>query len=472
MTTRSPAPAPAPAHPIELSLEDPGVAALRASLRGTLIDPADPEYDRARRVWNGMIDRHPALIARCAGASDVIRSVQFARERDLPLAVRGGGHNVAGNASCDGGLVIDLSRMRGIRVDPAHSSVRVEGGVTWGELDRETQAFGMATTGGIVSTTGVGGLTLGGGIGWLARSFGLASDNLLSVDLVTADGRLLTASSADHADLFWGLRGGGGNFGVATSLEFRLHPVGQVLAGLLIHPFSAAGDLLRFYREFTATTPAELACYAVLTSSPEGAPVAVVAACYNGAPETGQRLLRPLRSFGSPLADGITAMPYTAVQTMLDAAYPSGLFNYWKSSFLTELSDAAIDLMVALAADRPGPLCHVAIEELGGAVSALDGDATAFAQRDRRYNFLCLGMCADRSETEACSRWARHFWEEMQPFSSGGVYVNYLGQESEEGADRVRAAYGQAKYERLAALKAKYDPGNLFRLNQNIRPAS
>ena len=458
-------------NPLEISLEHPAVAAFRTSLRGALVDRNDPAYDEARRIWNGMIDRHPALIARCVGAADVIRSVQFARERNLPLAVRGGGHNVAGNAACDDGVVIDLSPMKGIRVDPVRSTVRAEGGVKWGELDRETQAFGMATTGGIVSTTGIGGLTLGGGIGWLARSFGLASDNLLSVDLVTADGRLLIVSPAEHAELFWGLRGGGGNFGVATSLEFRLHPVGQVLAGLLIHPFTAARDLLRFYRDFTAGTPPELTCYAVLTSSPEGAPVAAVAVCYNGTPEAGERALRPLRSFGSPLVDGISAMPYTGAQTMLDAAYPPGLFNYWKSSFLSELSDAAIDVMVALCAERPTPICHMAIEELGGAVSAMGGDATAFAQRDQRYNFLCLGMCGDRREADACVRWARRFWEEMQPFSSGGVYVNYLGEESEEGADRVRAAYGPAKYERLAALKAKYDPTNLFRLNQNIRPA-
>jgi hypothetical protein len=425
-----------------MSLEEPRVAEFRASLRGTLIHPAEPGYDEARRVWNGMIDRRPALIARCAGAADVIRSVQFAREQGLPLAVRGGGHNVAGNAVCDAGLVIDLSRMRGIRVDPARSSGRAEGGVTWGELDRETWP-GMATTGGIVSSTGIGGLTLGGGIGWLARSFGLASDNLLSVDLVTADGRLLNVSPTEHPELFWGLRGGGGNFGVATSLEFRLHPVGQVLAGLVIHPFAAAGDLFRFYREFTAATPPELACYAVLTSSPEGAPVAALAVCYNGAPEAGERVLRPLRAFGAPLADGISAMPYTAVQTMLDAAYPPGLLNYWKSSFLTELSDAAIDTMVAHCADRPSPLCHMAIEELGGAVSGMDREATAFAQRDRRYNFLCLGMCADRNDAEACVRWARHFWDDMQPFSSGGVYVNYLGQESEEGAERSGRLAGQ-----------------------------
>jgi FAD/FMN-containing dehydrogenase len=369
-------------------------------------------------------------------------------------------------------VVIDLFAMKAIRVDPARRTVRAEGGVTWGELDREAQAFGLATTGGIVSTTGVAGLTLGGGIGWLARSYGLASDNLLSADLVTADGRLRTASADEHGALFWGLRGGGGNFGVATSLEFRLHPVGPMLGGLLIHPFEAARDLLRLYRDVTAAAPPELTCFAVLTSSAEGAPVAVVALCYNGRPEDGERLLRPLRAFGSPLMDGIGPLPYTALQSMLDPFYPPGLFNYWKSSFLTGLGDDAIDTMLAHCADRPTPQCHIAIEQMGGAVSRVGADETAFAHRDAPYNFLVLGMASDRAEAEACVRWARGFWDAVQPFASSGVYVNYLGGEADEGAERVRAAYGPAKYERLAALKAAYDPGNLFRLNQNIRPAT
>jgi FAD/FMN-containing dehydrogenase len=465
MTTQVATPA-APRPP------DADLSELRAGFRGALLRPADPGYEDARRVWNGMIDRRPALIARCAGAADVMRAVDFAREGGLPLAVRGGGHNVAGNAVCHGGVVIDLSRMRAIRVDPARRTARAEGGVTWGDFDRETQAFGLATTGGIVSTTGIGGLTLGGGIGWLARSYGLACDNLVSVDLVTADGRLKTVSPTEHADLFWGLRGGGGNFGVATSLEFRLHPVGPVLGGLLIHPFEAARDLLRLYRDLTATAPPELTCFAVLTSSAEGAPVAAVAVCYNGRAEDGERLLRPLRAFGTPLLDGIGPLPYTGQQTMLDAFYPPGLLNYWKSSFLTGLEDDAIDTMLAYCADRPTPLCHMAIEQMGGAVSRVAPEETAFAHRERPYNFLCLGVTADAAEAQACVSWARRFWEAMQPSSSGGVYVNYLGAESDEGADRVREAYGSAKYGQLSALKAQYDPGNLFRLNQNIRPAT
>jgi FAD/FMN-containing dehydrogenase len=465
LATPSVAPATAPA------VEEPGVLELRGNLRGALLRPGDPGYEEARGVWNGMIDRRPALIALCAGPADVIQAVGFAREHGLPLAVRGGGHNVAGNAVCDGGLVIDLSRMKGIRVDPVRRTVRAEGGVLWGELDRETQAFGLATTGGIVSTTGIGGLTLGGGIGWLARSYGLASDNLLSVDLVTADGRLRTVGPTEHADLFWAVRGGGGNFGVATSLEYRLHPVGPVLGGLLIHPFEAARDLLRLYRDFAERAPLELASYPVLTSSAEGAPVAAIAVCYNGPPEAGEQVLRPLRAFGSPLMDGIGPMSYTGVQSMLDAFYPRGLFNYWKSSFLTGLTDGAIDTMIAYCADRPSPMCHMALEQLGGAVSRMDAGETAFAHRELPYCWLCLGMCADPAEVEACVRWARRFGEAMQPFASG-VYVNYLGTEADEGADRVRAAYGTAKYERLAALKAEHDPSNLFRVNQNIRPAA
>jgi FAD/FMN-containing dehydrogenase len=446
------------------------IGELRADFRGSLLLSGDPAYEERRRVWNGAIDRHPAVIARCAGVEDVTRTVTFARERGLRLAVRGGGHNVAGNAVCDGGVVLDLSGMRAIRVDPAGRTVSAEGGATWGELDRETHGFALATTGGIVSTTGVGGLTLGGGIGWLARSYGLASDNLVSVDLVTADGELRTVSATEHPDLFWGLRGGGGNFGVATSLEFRLHPVQTVLGGLLIHPLEAARGLLRFYRDFTATAPPALTCFAVLTSSPEGQPVAVVAACYNGPPAEGERVLRPLRAFGSPLVDGIVPMPYPALQSMLDQAYPPGLFNYWKSSFLAGLDDDTIDTMVAHAAERPTPLCHMAIEQMGGEVSRLDADATAFAHRDRPYNFLCLGISADRADGEACTRWARRCWEAVQTRAAGGVYVNYLGTEGDEGSDRVREAYGAAKYARLAALKARYDPTNLFRMNQNIRP--
>jgi hypothetical protein len=453
-----------------VALQASTLETFRATLRGTLLRPGDAEYDAARKVWNGTIDRRPALIVRCVGVADVIQAVTFARGHGLPVSIRGGGHNVAGNAVCDGGVTLDLSRMKGMRVDPVQQTARAEAGLTWGEFDRETQTFGLATTGGAISTTGIAGLTLGGGWGWLARSYGLASDNLLSTDVVTADGRFITASANEHPELFWGVRGGGGNFGVTTSFEYRLHRVGPVLAGLVLHPFEAAKDLLRFYREFTATEPDELATYAVLTSSPDGIPIAALAACYNGVLENGDRALRPLRAFGSPLADGIAPMTYTAAQSMLDASYPFGLHSYWKSNFLEELSDSAIDIMIAYCANRPTPLCHVVIEELGGAVSRRRLEETAFSHRDARYSLLIFGVCTVAAEVELCTRWAREFWAAMQPFSSSGVYVNYLGQEAEEGVDRILAAYGPEKYERLVALKNTYDPTNVFRFNQNIRP--
>ncbi len=442
----------------------------KASLRGTLLRPSDEGYSEARALWNAMIDRRPGLIVRCAGVADVINAIHFARQHNLLVAVRGGGHNVAGNAVCDGGMVLDLSRLKSVRVDPVHRTARAEPGLTWGEFDRETQAFGLAVTGGAISTTGIAGVTLGGGWGWLARQYGLASDNLLSVDIVTADGQFLTASATEHADLFWGVRGGGGNFGVVTSFEDRLHRVGPVLAGMVIYPYEKAKDVLRFYREFTRTEPDELTSWVVLMTSPAGDPVAAIAVCYSGALEEGERVLRPLRAFGPPLIDQIGPMAYTAVQSSVDAFYPPGLHDYWKSSFLQDLSDEAIDTMVAHCAMRPGPLCHMVMEELGGAVSRVGHEATAFNHRDVRYNFLSLGVCADPAESAPCIRWAREFWRAMQPFASGGVYVNYLGQEADEGAERVQAAYGPQKYERLVALKNTYDPTNFFRFNQNIKP--
>jgi FAD/FMN-containing dehydrogenase len=447
------------------------VEAFRASLRGHLLHAGEDGYEEARTIWNGMIDRHPALIARCAGVADVISCVNFARAHQLLVAVRGGGHGVAGHAVCDGGLMIDLSRMKSIRVDPVRRTARAEPGLTWGEFDHETQTFGLATTGGQISTTGIAGLTLGGGWGYLARSYGLACDNLLSVDLVTANGQLLTASDTEHQDLFWGVRGGGGNFGVVTAFEYQLHQVGPVLAGVVIHPFKKAKEVLTRYREFTKTAPDELASGAVLLTMPDGTPVAGVVVCYHGPLDEGERVLKPLRAFGSPLADQIGPMPYTAAQQLVDAFYPPGLQEYWKSSFLTEISDAAIATMVAHCAHRPSPLCHVVIEHtLGGAVSRIDTDATAFNHRDVQYSFLSLGVCTGPAEAETSVRWARECWDAMQPFSTGSVYVNYLGREADEGAERIQAAYGAEKYQRLVALKHTYDPTNLFRLNQNIQP--
>jgi FAD/FMN-containing dehydrogenase len=455
----------------EAVLGEAVVEALRASLRGQLLRAGKDGYDAARKIWNGMIDKRPALIARCAGAADVINCVNFAGTNNLVVAVRGGGHNVAGNAVCDGGIMIDLSPMKSVRVDPVRRTAHAEPGVTWGEFDHETQAFGLATTGGQVSTTGIAGFTLGGGWGWLGRKYGLACDNLLSVDIVTADGKFLTASATGNEDLFWGVRGGGGNFGVVTSFEYQLHPVGPVLGGIVAYPFEMAKEVLKRYRDFTRAAPDELASNAVLITMPDGTRVAGISVCYCGPIAEGERILRPLREFGPPLMDQLGPTSYAAVQKMVDAFYPPGIQDYWKASFLHEISDEAIDAMVAYCANRPSPICHGGLEyQLGGAVGRVDPGATAFNHRGSQYSFMSIGMCTDPAEAERCIQWAREFWEAMQPFSTGGVYVNYLGREVDEGADRIKAAYGTEKYQRLTALKDKYDPTNLFRLNQNVKP--
>ncbi len=448
-------------------LEQPGIETLKASLRGELFQPGEEGYDAARTMYNAMIDRHPALIVRCAGVSDVITAVQFARSRNLLVAIRGGGHNVAGRAICDGGLVIDLSRMKGIHVDPVHCIARAEPGVTWSEFDRETQAFGLATTGGTVSSTGIAGLTLGGGIGWLMRTCGLACDNLVSVDLVTAEGRLLRASAAENPDLFWGMRGAGANFGVVTSFEYRLHPVGPLLGGMLIHPFSKARDVLRFYRDVAATAPDELTALAALLTLPEGEPVVAIAPFYNGPMKAGEEVMQPLRAFGPPLADHVGPMSYLQVQTMLDAMMPAGLRNYWKTNFLKDLSDEAIDTLVTYFATVPSALTAAVIEQFGGAVGRIGEDETAFSPRDQRFNLAIASRWTDPAESEKHRQWTRELWDVMQPFATDAVYVNYL---PEDEGDRVKALYGAAKYERLVRLKNTYDPTNFFQLNANIKP--
>jgi FAD/FMN-containing dehydrogenase len=455
----------------EAVLEGATAETLKARLRGALLRPGDAGYDDARKVWNGMIDRKPGLIIRCTGAADVITAVNFARSNTLLVSVHGGGHNVAGNAVCEGGLMLDLSGMKGIRVAPTHRTVRAEPGLTWGAFDRETQAFGLATPGGQVSTTGIAGVTLGGGWGWLARKYGLAVDNLLSVDMVTADGQLRTASATENTDLFWGIRGGGGNFGVVTSFEYQLHPVGPMMAGMVVYPFEQARDVLHFYRDFAKTAPEEFVYDVVLMTMPDGTPVIGSVVCYSGPIAEGERVLQPLKAFGSPLLEQIGRMAYIELQSIIDDFYPPGLHSYWKSSFLTEVSDDVIETMVAYCSDRPSPMCHGLIEQqLGGAVSRVDRQATAFNHRDALYSFMSLAVWTDPTEADTCIRWAREFWEAMQPFSSDGVYVNYLGQEADEGVERVKAAYGPQTYEQLVALKNKYDPTNLFRLNQNIKP--
>jgi FAD/FMN-containing dehydrogenase len=452
-------------------IKEGAVEELTRRLRGQLLRAGEDGYETARKIWNGMIDRRPALIARCAGTADVISSVNLARANDLLVAIRGGGHNIAGNAVCDGGLMIDLSRMKSVRVDPMRRTVRAEPGVTWGEFDHETQAFGLASTGGQISTTGIAGLTLGGGWGWLARKYGLACDNLLSVDVVTADGKVLTASPTENEDLFWGLRGGGGNFGVITSLEYRLHPVGPVLGGIVAYPFDRAREVLAGYRELMRKAPDELASDAVLMTMPDGTAVVGIAVCYCGPVAEGEQLLRPLREFGPPLLDQVGPTAYRLVQTMLDPFYPPGNQEYWKSSFLQELSDEAIETMITYCANRPSPMCHGLLEyQLGGAVGRVDRGSTAFTPRDAQYTFVGLGVCTEPAEAQRCIQWVREFWQAMTPFSTGGVYINYLGREADEGAERIQAAYGPEKYQRLVALKNKYDPANLFRLNQNIKP--
>ena len=449
------------------AIEEAAVAAFQASLRGELLHASAPGYDDARKVWNGMIDKRPALIARCVGVADVIAAVNFARTNDILVSVRGGGHNITGNAVCDGGLMIDLSRMKSVRVDPVQRRARAEAGLTWGEYNRETQAFGLASTGGVVSTTGIAGLTLGGGLGWLMGKHGLSCDNLLSVDMVTADGRLLTASASEHPDLFWGLRGGGGNFGVVTSFEYQLHPVGPVLAGMVLHPMVNATDVLRFYREYARTCPDELTAFAALMTTPDGVPVVAIVVGYIGPLVEGERLVAPVRKFGSPLVDTIGPMSYVELNTMFDAAFPyGGIQRYWKSSFLKHLGDDVLEILGARAATMPSPMSMVGFFHVHGAASRVPADATAFGLRDDQWDYDIISQWQDPGDTDRHIRWTREFWTAVEPFATGAVYVNHL--DAEEGT-RIRAAYGK-RYDRLVALKNTYDPTNLFRLNQNIKP--
>ena len=436
------------------------------NLRGELVRPEDEGYDTTRSIFNGMIDERPSMIVRCAATSDVIQGVNFARTHELLLSVRGGGHNVAGKAVGDGGLMLDLSPMKGIRVDPTRRTARAEPGLTLGEFDHETQAFGLATALGVVSLTGIAGLTLGGGLGWLNGKHGLACDNLISANVVTADGRLLTASEEENEDLFWGIRGGGGNFGVVTSFEYRLHPVGPELGGGLRYSATEARDALRFYHEFASGCPDELSTSASLGHAADGSLAVGITVCYCGAIEEGERVLRPLRTFGSPLEDSIQPMPYRTLQSAPDAGFPFGRQHYWKSSYVKPLSEEAIEVMLRFVAEMPSPISGVGLQQMHGAASRVGPAATGFPHRDEHYDFLILSQWADPTDSEENIRWTRDLFEAMQPFFEKGVYVNNLG---EEGEERVREAYGE-HYERLAALKDEYDPTNLLRLNQNITP--
>jgi FAD/FMN-containing dehydrogenase len=457
--------------------DNDAIEQFKSELCGQLCLPGEPGYEQACAIWNGMIERRPAWVVRCTEVRDVMAAVNFARNNELLLSVRGGGHNVAGSAVAEGGLMIDLSLMREVRVDPDRRIARVQPGVNWGDLDRETQPFGLAVPGGIVSDTGVAGLTLGGGFGWLSRQYGLTSDSLLSADLVLADGRFLKASHTENPDLFWAIRGGGGNFGVVTSFEFQLQPVGpEVMAGLILYPLEQAREVLAFYRDFTAQAPDELGTLAVLRIAPpapflpekvHGQPVVGIGVCYAGSVEDGQQAVRPLKKFGSPLADLIAPKPYTTHQTMLDAASPSGRCYYWKSEYLSELNDDACQTLVKYAAALSSPLTAILVFQLGGAISRIDDRETAAANREAAYVLNIQTAWEDAGQTDRHVRWTCAFWRDMRPFASGGVYVNFLGEDEKDG--RVRAAYG-VNYERLVALKNRYDPTNLFRMNQNIRP--
>jgi FAD binding domain/Berberine and berberine like len=460
----------------EIELDRGALDELRASFGGELVRPTDPTYDAHRKVWNGSIDRHPALIARCTGVADVIAAVRVAKEAGAVVAVRGGGHSFPGHSVCDGGVLIDMGPMRGIRVDPEARTARVQSGVLWGELDRETQAFGLATTGGIVTHTGVAGLTLGGGIGWLQRKHGLTIDRLLSVDLVTADGEFVKASASENSDLFWGVRGAGGNFGIVTEFEFRLDPLGPtVLAGPIIWPIEESPKVLRFYRDWIAEAPDELMTIVVqrkllplpfLPPELHGQLVLSIGCCYAGAAENGEEVVRPLRQFGSPLLDLCMPKPYLTHQAMFDATFPHGWWYYVRSCDVAELGDDVIDVMVEHGSQIVSPVTSIALWQMGGAVRRVGESETAFNNRDAGFTFNINGNSKTAEGFDAERAWARTYWSALEPHHTS-VYVNFL---MDQGEEAIRLAYGPDKYDRLKALKRRYDPDNFFRLNQNIPP--
>jgi FAD/FMN-containing dehydrogenase len=461
-----------------IPVDEEAVAAFEGRVRGPVFRSGEDGYEQARSIWNGMIDKRPALVQQASGAADVIECVNFARDKGLLLSVRGGGHNIAGTAVADGGLMIDQSHRRGVHVDPRTGVTRVEPGCDWGDVDRETQLHGLVVPGGIVSTTGVAGFTLGGGFGWVTRSYGLASDNLLSVDIVTADGVPIRASESEHPELFWALRGGGGNFGIVTSFEFQAHPVGPtVVAGIVFHPMDKAKEVIDLYRKVTAAAPDELCCLLVLRLAPpapflakevHGTPVAAIAVCYNGPIADGEKAVAPIKAFGTPLCDTIQPKPFIAHQSFLDSGQPFGRQYYWKSDYFLEMSPKADDVLIDHASRITSPFSGVLAMHLGGASGRVGETETAAGNRDAQHVFNVQAAWEDPAENDVHIAWTRDYWRAMQPFSSGGTYVNFLTRD--EGDDRVRAAYGPAIHDRLVEVKTKYDPGNLFRSNQNIRP--
>ncbi|MGY4458546.1 FAD-binding oxidoreductase [Bradyrhizobium sp. LB13.1] len=445
-------------------------ADLSASFGGQLLKPTDEGYEEARKVHNGLVDKRPALIARCRSVADVVDAVALVIKLGLEVGVRGGGHNVAGRATIDGGIMIDLSPMRGVHVDAVGKTVRAQGGATWGDVNRETQLHGLAVTGGVVSTTGIAGLTLGGGLGWLMGKYGLALDNLRAVELVTADGKVLQVSKQEEPDLFWAIRGGGGNFGIATSLEYDLHAVGPIITGgPIVYSIDRSRDVLEFFRASTRSLPDEHTLFATLTHAPDGsgAEVAALVTSHCGPAAEAERAVQPLKQFGAPILDAIGPMPYCQLNSMLDANYPRGALNYWKSNFLSELSDGAIATMIECFARCPTPMGQLLLEHIHGAAARVDARDTAFPHRQEGYNFLVLAQWMQPDDTRQCISWAREIYEGMRPFFSSGRYVNYL--DDDEVGDPVAAAYGP-NYRRLQQIKAKYDPNNFFRMNQNIRP--
>jgi hypothetical protein len=445
------------------------VEELRGRFVGPLVAPGDASYDEVRRVHNGLVDKHPALIVRCAGAEDVVAGLQLGRDAALEISVRGGGHNVAGKAVTDGGVMIDLALLKQIEVNPESRTITAGGGVTWGELNHAAHAHGLATTGGLVSTTGIAGLTLGGGIGWLLGKHGLAIDNLLSAKVVLASGKVVQASEESEPDLFWAIRGGGGNFGAVTEFCYRAHPLRTLLGGAAVHPLAATPEVFAFYRDFTQSLPDDLSAFLALRHAPDGSGTKLcgVAVCHAGEDEQQAELeVRHVRKFGPPAMDLIERIPYPVVNTLLDDSFQRGAFNYWKSAFFTELDEHVAAKLIEAYQNAPTPLCFLVVEHFHGAAVRVDAAATAFPHRRPGYDCIILSQWSDPAETEAAIRWARDTYESLRPHMSDGAYVNYL---DNDDASRVRAAYGP-NYDRLAQLKRRYDPDNTFRLNQNIVP--
>jgi FAD/FMN-containing dehydrogenase len=464
---------------VTVMLDEQAIGVLAQTFRGSLIQPGDAGYDEARKLYNGMIDKRPRLIARCADVADVITAVNSGRDQGVLIAIRGGGHNGPGFGSCDDGLVIDLSGLKGVRVDPAARTVRAESGCTQGDVDHAAHAFGLAVPAGIVSTTGIAGLTLGGGTGYLTRAHGLTIDNLLEADVVLADGRYVVASERENADLFWALRGGGGNFGVVTSFLFRAHPVSYVYSGPIFWDIEHAGEVMRFYRDFISDAPEQLGSFVGLKTMPSsdpfpreswGKPMCALISCYNGSRDEGWKAMQPVReSLPEPLADWMSEMPFPAMQALFDGLFPKGLQWYWKGDFVKELPDEAIDLHIANASKAPSELSLMHLYPIDGAVHRVAAGDTAWSCRDARWSMVIAGIDADPAKAAALKKWGREYWEAIHPHNLDGAYVNFMMDDEIDG--RLQATYG-ANYKKLAAVKHKYDPENLFRVNQNIRPAA